>query len=212
MAFVIGTPVSARACLCAAEYTREQAFTDAEAVFVGRVLSIEEHSNTLKRLFGGGPAPSYRVVTFHVTERWKGAEENLITIATGMGGGDCGFHFAEGERYMVYAQQAGDFYGEELATSICSHTEVLRHAWKDIAALGPSDSLFSDEELIYDPTNDREAQQLMWQLLSRAADTIRSIHDSLLTAPWHISFGIVALILTPPVALAYRSLTRRKKK
>ena len=206
IAFVIGAPVFAYACSCAAEYTREQAFEDAEAVFVGSVLSVKERGNTLKRLFGDGPTPSYRAVTFHVTERWKGTKENLITIATGMGHGDCGFHFAEGERYLVYARQAGDFYGKELATGICSHTEVLRHAGDDIAALGPGDSLFSDDELIYDPTNDRNTQWLTWQMLSRPANAIRSMYDFVLNGPWHISFGIIALVLV------YRLVTRRKKR
>ncbi|MCR4325427.1 MAG: hypothetical protein NUV59_01305 [Patescibacteria group bacterium] len=202
-----GVPDPAFACSCVADYSQEQAFEDAEAVFVGRVLSIQEHRNTLRQLFGDDIAPSYRTVKFHVTERWKGIEQNLVTVATGFGGGDCGFYFADGETYLVYAHD-GSFYGEELATGICTHTEVLRHAQDDLDALGPGDSLFSQAESIYDPTG-RE-NLLLW-ILGRPVDTIRAANYTILTGPWHIALGIIALYFLPPVALLYWFVKRRKR-
>jgi hypothetical protein len=204
-------PNTAHACSCVADYSHEQAFDDAEAVFVGRVLAIDEHRGFARQLLRTIPfldnRPSYRSVAFHVTERWKGVDTNLVTVATGFGGGDCGFLFAEGETYLVYAHD-GDFYGEELATGICSHTEVLRHSEDAITALGPGNSLFSDEESVYDPTNDTHI--LLW-MLGRPTDTIRDAHHTVLTGPWYAALAVIALYLTPPITVAYWLIKRHRK-
>jgi hypothetical protein len=205
---LIVSPSTVYACSCVANYSQEQAFEDAEAVFVGRALDIGEHHNTLRQLFSNDVAPSYRTMEFHVTERWKGIEKNLVTVATGFGGGDCGFHFAEGERYLVYAYD-GNFYGEELATGICSRTEVVRHAEDDLMLLGSGNSLFSQVESVYDPTG--RGNLLLWTL-GRPVDTIRAANYTILTGPWYVALGIIALYLAPPATLTYWLVKRRRQK
>ena len=59
--------------------------------------------------------------------------DSVVVLRTGEGGGDCGYHFRIGERYLVYA--LGPV--EALETSICSRTRRARQARADLAALGP---------------------------------------------------------------------------
>ncbi|MEX2437432.1 MAG: hypothetical protein WD509_02555 [Candidatus Paceibacterota bacterium] len=201
-------PDAAHACSCVANYSQEQAYEDAEAVFVGRVLGIQEHRNTLRQIFSNGINPSYRAVEFHVTDRWKGIEKNLVTVATGFGGGDCGFHFAEGEQYLVYAYD-GSFHGKELETGICQRTEVLRHAEDDIVMLGPGNTTFTDEESVYDPTNDSTLNEVQNKI---AEILIEPITRTTFVAPWYIALGIISLYITPPISLAYWMVRRKSKK
>jgi len=204
---LVVSPSTVYACSCVANYSQEQAFEDAEAVFVGRALDIGEHHNTLRQLFSNDVAPSYRTVEFHVTERWKGIEKNVVTVATGFGGGDCGFLFAEGETYLVYAH-GGDFYGQELATGICSRTEVLRHAEEDIVALGSGGTTFTDAETVYNPI-----EGSWWNTVqNKIADLfIQPITRTVLVTPWYTALGIIALYITPPIVLLYWIVRRLRK-
>jgi hypothetical protein len=55
--------------------------------------------------------------------------ENEIEIATGMGGGDCGYPFQPGEDYVVYAYKNAE---GRLETNICSRTRPLAQAADDL--------------------------------------------------------------------------------
>jgi len=204
-------PNIAHACSCVADTSQEEDFENAEAVFIGRVLSIEEHRGFAQQLLRTLPfierRPSYRTITFHVTERWKGIDANLVTAATGFGGGDCGYYFAEGETYLVYAHD-GDFYGEKLATGICSRTEVLRHADEEITALGPSDSTFTDAETVYNPIDGPWWNEIQNEI---AEFFIQPITRTIFVAPWHVALGIIALYITPPTAFVCWLIRRRRK-
>jgi hypothetical protein len=64
-------------------------------------------------------------VTFDTLKFSKGAEQSQVLLTTGLGGGDCGFDFAIGKKYLVYA------YADEsghLSTGICSGTRLLRES------------------------------------------------------------------------------------
>jgi len=125
-------PQIASACSCATQKTTEEAFVSATAVFSGRVIAI------------GGPsgctissaAPTH--VTFQVYEVWKGPEQSVIEITTELISASCGYEFAFGKSYLVYA------YGEEndLKVSLCSRTGILSSATEDIQALGDSRASF----------------------------------------------------------------------
>jgi hypothetical protein len=205
-------PGSAYACLCVAGTTQEEAYENATAVFVGRVLSIEEHRGVAGQLLRTLPffdhRPSYRTISFHVTERWKGADANLATVASGFGGGDCGFYFAEGETYLVWAHD-GDFYGENLATGICTRTEVLRHAGGDIAALGPGDSTFTEEESLYDPTDNSVWSEVLGDTVGLVTEPITR---TIFITPWYVALGIIALYLTPVISFVYWLYRRLKQR
>lgn len=42
---------------------------------------------------------------FKVTKSYKGNASDTLTIQTGLGGGDCGVQFEQGQAYLVYANQ-----------------------------------------------------------------------------------------------------------
>lgn len=207
-------PDTAHACSCVANSSQTEDFANAEAVFVGRVISIEEHHGFAQQLLRTLPfiehRPSHRTVEFWVTERWKGVNENLVTVATGFGGGDCGFYFAEGEQYLVYAHD-GEFYGhgQALATGICSRTEVLRHSNEEVAMLGPGDTSFTDEEMVYGHTGDSR-----WNEIQNAISEflIHPITRTIFVSPWYVALGILFIYIAPVILLAYALFKRVRNK
>lgn len=106
------------ACSCIMPGTPQEEMVNAEAVFSGKVLEIEEVN------YGYD-------VTLEVLEVWKGVDRSIVQVHTGMGGGDCGFNFEEGKEYVVYAS-SGE--GELLEVYICSLTGLL--AESDTESLG----------------------------------------------------------------------------
>ena len=114
------------ACSCAPATTC-QAVLHASAVFVGRVVSIEDAKTADPR-----PFLSERRVTLSVTEPFFGASESELTMWTGTGRGDCGYPFVVGTTYLVYgfASQNGS-----LSTSICSRTQPASWAGGDLKYL-----------------------------------------------------------------------------
>lgn len=71
---------------------------------------------------------------FRVLEHFSNSAKNDVTIETGLGGGDCGYDFKEGERYLVYAYENKG----RIITTICSRTRPLSKALDDIAILRES--------------------------------------------------------------------------
>jgi hypothetical protein len=117
------------ACSCSAEPPVMEEFASCKAVFSGRVLSRSKIVIAPAEL-GGFEEVSF---TFLVDRVWKGQLTTQVDVATGVGGGDCGFLFEEGEEYLVYA-----FADEEsLATNICTRTRPISLAFNDIKELGP---------------------------------------------------------------------------
>ena len=68
---------------------------------------------------------SHRAVTFNVLRAYRGLVVPSVTVLTGLGGGDCGFDFETGKKYLVYASKVNT---EILFTSICSGTSSLEEA------------------------------------------------------------------------------------
>jgi hypothetical protein len=70
-------------------------------------------------------------VRFRIAEALSGIdpEQPEIVIETGLGGGDCGYHFQRGLTYIVYAfkQPSGGF-----STGICSPTRLAEDAADDL--------------------------------------------------------------------------------
>ena len=58
-----------------------------------------------------------------------------MSITTPPTGGSCGFTFAEGEEYVVYADDSA-YDDDGYTASICSRTALLRQAQADLDALG----------------------------------------------------------------------------
>jgi hypothetical protein len=75
-------------------------------------------------------------VRFVVEENFRGASVKpggQLEVLTGFGGGDCGYEFVVGERYLVYAQHFPS--SQKLYTGICSRTRKLTEAAADLEYL-----------------------------------------------------------------------------
>lgn len=102
IAFIPGSPDHALACSCGMSGPPCQATWTADAVFSGIVQSVEmiNHEDL------GGPSQQ-RLVRFTIEQPFVNAGAGPIEIVTGMGGGDCGYAFTRGRRYLVYAWKRG---------------------------------------------------------------------------------------------------------
>ena len=99
------------------------------AIFTGKVVKIEEIHIPLE----DRPEQFYikREITFRVHKRWKNANSDEIVIKTGIGGGDCGIRFVEGDEYLVDAYEING----RLETGICTSTQRIADAVKLIKEL-----------------------------------------------------------------------------
>jgi protocatechuate 3,4-dioxygenase beta subunit len=75
-------------------------------VFVGLVTSIEEDRVDIVRFGQKASIRTGLLAHFTIEEPLKGIKEKTIDVATGGGGGDCGYPFKSGERYLVYAYKS----------------------------------------------------------------------------------------------------------
>ena len=99
-----------------------QARNKSKAVFSGEVLEIIQN-----------PQVFYVEVRFKVENSWKEVRTNELIIRTGRGGGDCGYNFEVGQRYLVYAYGSNE---NRLETNICQRTRRLADAGEDLRLLG----------------------------------------------------------------------------
>ncbi|NJN18412.1 MAG: hypothetical protein HC822_20230 [Oscillochloris sp.] len=121
-------PGAAYACSCIAPPPPGDALEQSQAVFSGTVLSIDP-------VAAGGPELS-REVTFEVDSVWKGPIGPQIGLLTSESSASCGYDFALGQSYMVYAyEQDGT-----LATGLCTRTAPLDAAAGDVELLGPGEA------------------------------------------------------------------------
>lgn len=150
LAFALSlAPIStALSCSCAGPGTPCFAAGSSAAVFMGTVLDIV---NPNRSVSAPVPAPEagqrsgnrraadaalplvrpLRVVKMQVREGLSGlapGQEN-IEIATGSGGGDCGYPFQVGMDYVVYAYKNAE---GRLETGICTRTRPLAQASEDL--------------------------------------------------------------------------------
>ncbi|HEX8247007.1 MAG TPA: hypothetical protein VF599_02390 [Pyrinomonadaceae bacterium] len=110
--------IETAACSCLAlpaETTLNQAvrkaYKDSNAIFSGKVLAIAKNPNS-----------GFVIVKFKVDKSWKGKISSILSVKTGIGGGDCGYQFEIGKKYLVYTH--GD-NAADLGVSICSRTALL---------------------------------------------------------------------------------------
>lgn len=121
-------PSPASACSCAELPSAAAELERSTAVFSGKVLAIKE-----KRSLQGYMTKS---VTFEVSNTWKGVKESQVLIATGQGGGDCGFNFEVGKEYLVYANHSDMYGANALSTGICDRTNEMASLQDDLDTLG----------------------------------------------------------------------------
>lgn len=126
-ALLTANPQPVYACSCIIPGTPAEEMEKSDAVFSGEVIKIDDSSS-----YGYD-------VTLQVLETWKGTEGSLIKVHTGIGGGDCGFGFKEGEEYLVYASLTDG----ELQVYSCSLTGILDES--DTDGLGAGTAVAESE-------------------------------------------------------------------
>lgn len=132
-------PAPAWACSCTMSGAPAQEFGQVDAVFLGEVVAITNLGQNPIWLWINQyrPSPTYSLpistaVSFTVSDSWKGIATTALTVVTGSsGGGDCGYSFVKGGRYVVYGRQTSD----GLYTGICSRTSDLANASIDLTYL-----------------------------------------------------------------------------
>src|SRR5512143_3669466 len=106
--WAVSSPTPAAACSCA-EMPFEAARAGAAAIFEARVASIDD-----------GPDGT-RHVHLDVVQTWLAAEHEHVEVVTASTEAACGFTFAVGSSYLVYASGVeGDAY----RVSLCSRTRL----------------------------------------------------------------------------------------
>lgn len=148
---------AAEACSCAG-LTPEEAYTHADRVFVGEVVSIEQQPRPVSF-----PDP-YHLVTFRVEFAYKGT--GIRKAVVDPGSGTCYLPFEPGERYLVYAHQAEGY----LRAGLCSRSAPIDQAWSDVAAFSGADG-----GLCGGPTNAAAMQVVVFTLLGLAVMRRRSV-------------------------------------
>lgn len=109
-----------------------------DAIFEGRVERVELKWALMEAKVGDLIAadveedPPVMKVSFDVSRSYRGAQQKNIRVRTGLGGGDCGFHFEVGKQYLVYA--FADESGQ-LSTGICSGTALLEESQANLSHL-----------------------------------------------------------------------------
>ena len=127
--------VKLMACSCISTGDAVAAVSGADAVFRGTVVVTElvfvEKNGEVFSVPAAGETTGtlHRVVVLKVLERFKGEVGPFAIVATGSGGGDCGYTFEAGATYLVYADRTKDPGATKvggskpaLTTSICSFT------------------------------------------------------------------------------------------
>jgi hypothetical protein len=162
---------SAQGCTCMGGETPCQAFGRSSAVFVGSVTSVKTAPHGQPRNVEEVDWTP-RSFKFLVEIPFLGVDGTEMEVATGRGGGDCGYDFKAGKRYLVYAYRSTK--DNRLATSICSRTRAVEMADDDIKFLGTLPSL-SPGVTIYG-----EVKRQLHSVKSGSAETVGSVADATL--------------------------------
>ena len=126
MAAVLAHGTMSWACSCLpSKPCGLQRYGDAD--FVGEVLSRQFPS--LASVF----FPDARFFRVRVVESFRESQKagDIVTVKTGFGGGDCGYEFKKGAKYLIDASQALGVF----STSICRLTAPLEKSGVELRAL-----------------------------------------------------------------------------
>jgi SdrD B-like domain len=120
--FLASWPASACSCLGPRSDEPCAAYQAAEVVFAGEVTGISEEK--------GNDSWPHKVVHFEILEGFVGITRGTVDVRTGMGSSDCGYPFAAGQSYFVYAGRTED---GELWAGGCLLVKILAEAHTDLA-------------------------------------------------------------------------------
>jgi 5-hydroxyisourate hydrolase-like protein (transthyretin family) len=114
------------ACSCAFGGAPCQEYWRVDAVFSGTVVSSGKIT-----VDQGSYKSEMRLLHMMIEQPIRGIQTPELDVITGWGGGDCGYGFQVGKRYLVYAYR--DAKDNRLSTSICTRTRLLADADDDLA-------------------------------------------------------------------------------
>jgi hypothetical protein len=128
---------------------------EADVIFAGTVERLDVTGWPLQPVPGKTVSTETKLmVTFSNVRLYRGAPRERFIVETGMGGGDCGYAFEEGEAYLVYAygKQTGNgtisavpgWRHDELNTGICTGTKPLKYSDADLRLLRKEPALPED--------------------------------------------------------------------
>lgn len=114
-------PAAADACKCFTGPEACSGIAEADAIFEATVASIETRSRSLP---DSTVTHQERVVRLRDVRGWRGRVADVVV--TGIGGGDCGYDFQVGVRYVI----VGDRNESDglVRTGVCSMTSPLAQA------------------------------------------------------------------------------------
>ena len=127
----------AHACSCMAPESPTKELEKFQAVFLGKVINIEETRPSEPLYSSMDPV----LVAFDVDKIWKGLESienSTVVISTAVSSASCGFYFEENLEYVVYAHQYAK--DDQLEVSLCSRTNLALNAAEDILELDSGDT------------------------------------------------------------------------
>ena len=144
--------------------TPTEALVGAKAVFVGKVISIADPTLPAEGL---SPKVFNLVrpikVRFAVEHVYRGRKIREVEIGTQTGGLEWGYEFKVGERYLVYAQQAGDSRSG-LVVKGCGRSRPINEATEDLKLLnGPLNFKTSKSSQLTSPS---VIQPIQWARLT----------------------------------------------
>jgi hypothetical protein len=120
-------------CTCAGPATPCQDYGRASAVFVGTAIAVRTFERTADSKSDRIEYWALRTFKFSVEQSFLGVQAMEVEVSTGQGGGDCGYSFKLGERYVVYAHRFER--DNRLITSICTRTKPHETAEEDLQFL-----------------------------------------------------------------------------
>jgi len=118
-------PIYLTACSCIGESSVATAYEYADFVALGKVLKSETFLATADEIrpyregetFDFFEANLINKVTIKIVKKYKGkSKQKLVTIYTGLGGGDCGYPFKIGSRYIIYGDKESIYGGMDNET------------------------------------------------------------------------------------------------
>ncbi len=132
MLWFLGDVGQAHACKCVQPGPPAEEMEKFDAVFAGRVVSIEHNFDPNATTLGPGDRTT---VGLEVSTVWKGTVHEDMYVTTPPSGESCGITFTEGEEYILYAHDSA-VLDEGYSVNRCSRTALLAEAQADLDAFG----------------------------------------------------------------------------
>ena len=177
-----GFPRQVHACSCLEPGSPTEELEEVDAVFAGRVVSIQTADNP------NAPVSYFDKTTFvfEVSAAWKGTVHEKMYIHRSPFVYACEFDFIEGEEYIVYAYENPNVEGGYSAYN-CSRTALLGLARRDLDVLGEGHAPGSNTT---EPVPEQPP-------------------DSVVSWAWVIALAVVAVVIAIGGAVFYPRVKRR---